>query len=473
MSAADAIELEMDVGPRVVATDADSAIELDLVDRDSSCNRCERVTDLNDAGQCRDCYHAVSSDGPQTMTPFAAISNESSANAAAKRPTEWVAPSTRGDGGTSEDSHASDAGIAAIRQGREARKQREAEKVIQERADAEHARLEVALANRPILSSREMVAGAAAEGHGVLVGWRGKGDMTRAAIATVLASANLPAEWVPEAVSAEAQASRAIGTLKVDGYTVQSEKKGKSPEVLHSYEARWMVNAPNFGGRVGDKSGDIVLVVTLIADRLDLEGDIELGARVLADYEERIGSELCKSADITAWLQRTLVGELDAVRYGVGWYVPRKHAATANTLCQAFETAGWGAEDSWISPALPVATGEQLRTGLLRGLSAEVRDVMHDLAKERDVAKTRENRDDIGNKRASTFLGRLKAVASRVVAYGALIGADRVATMQATISDAIKVLESSLSEDDAAIVSRFQNVWAEIEMDRKANGGVL
>lgn len=61
----------------------------------------------------------------------------------------------------------------------------------------------------------------------------------------------------------------------------------------------------------------------------------------------------------------------------------------------------------------------------------------------------------------------------RVVAYGTLLGADRVATMRTRIHDAIKMVETSLSEEDAAIVQRFQNIWEEIELDRARNGGML
>lgn len=406
------------------------------------------------------------------------------ASTARRNQRELVEPTARGAADAPvhhEDTHANDEAIEGIKARAAERRERDAEKKraeeqerIRQRVADEQARLAAAEAARPVLRGNDLVAGAAAEGNGVLVGWRGKGDMTRAAIATVLERAGLPTEWTPEAVSAEAQASRALATLKPDGFTVRTEKKKQRQVVeLKECDARWLVDSPNFGAGVGDKSGDVVLVATLTGDKLELEGDEALAERVRAEYKARTDAELCKSADITTWMQNTLVEKMDAVRYGVGWYVPRVHAALAGTLCKAFEDAGWGAEDSWISPSLPIATGDQLRTGILRGLTAEVKDVLDRLSKEREIAKTKENREDIGPKRAVTFLNDLKTVGRRVVGYGTLLGAERVSSLRTAIADAVAVLETSLSEEDRAIVERFANVWDEIERDRAKAGGVL
>lgn len=474
--------LEFD-GPRVSPTDHDAPIVLDMVDRGGACNLCGKVAELNDMAQCRDCFERVNEDmqlPPPAPLDLTAIAAESATNAAGKRnQTAFVAPTFVGNSDVpAVDSGASDVGIAAMKRAaaEQATRNRTAAEAleIQRRADAEVARIaaeQLAAEARPALNRGDMVAGASAEGHGVLVGWRGAGDLTRAQIASTLAGAGLPSSWIPEAVSARSQASRALSTL---GLEVTPEKKSKAQVVeITDHDWRWIVSRPNYGGGVGDKSGDIVLVATLVGDRLDLDGEEELAALVRAEYSERIGSEICKSSDITGWLQSVILKELDGVRYGVGWYVPRRHAATANTLCQAFERAGFGAEDSWISPALPVATGDELRSGLLKGLSSEVAAVVRQVAMERDTARTKEDRDDIGNKRAATFLGQLRTVGKRVIAFGNLLGADRVATLRDTIRAAIENLESSLSEEDAAIVSRFQNIWDELEIDRRNNGGVL
>lgn len=473
---ADTIDIELDdTTPERRAAAAASFNEerapIELVTPDDGCIECGKKVPLNLEGVCERCHRGGD---------IAAIAEQS--RAVGERTT--LAPSSRGADNAPahhDDTHTNDDAIAAMRQRAVEQRERDAaqraaaaEAEIQRRVSEEIERQQRIAERAPNMRNGDLIAGAAAEGHGVLVGWRGKGDMTRATIASVLDRANLPTDWTPEAVSAEAQASRAIATLRADGYTVRNEKK-RSRQVVEAKEcdARWIIDSPNHGASVGDKSGDVILVASLYGDKLELEGDEALAERVRGEYKSRIDAELCKSADITAWMQNALVEKMDAVRYGVGWYVPRAHAATANTLCQAFELAGWGAEDSWISPALPIASGDQLRAGLLRGLAAEVKAVLEQVTKEREIARTKENREDIGPKRAATFLSDLKTVGRRVVAYGALLGADMVATLRTAIADAIGVLETSLSEEDRAITTRFQNIWEEIERDRAAAGGVL
>lgn len=489
------------------ASDSDvRPLELDLED----CRVCGARRPLNDESVCRACY------GAQAGTPAhdgiaaavaddaaaAAVESDLAAIAASSvvdpsRPTYalgsirddragFIAPTTTSsvehETSTSPEAIANQAAIREIRE--RARRQREGAERMRvaalQAAEAEFAAKDaregaivpVETKGIPHLKAGDLVAGAAAAGHGVLVGWKGDGDMTRAKLVATLARAGLPIEWAPDAASARAQAGRAVGALGSEGYDVSAEKKSKRQTVeVKPYDNRWTVGNVNHEGTVGDKFGEIVLVVTLTGDELEIEGDPELAARVKADYAEKIGQELYRSSDVTTWLYKVLRDELDAVRFGVGWYVPRTHAATAARLCEAFSSLPWGAD--WIVPALPVATSEQLRSGILRGLSDEVAAVMNQLENERVTAVTKENRQDIGQKRATTFLRMLREIGGRVVAYGALLGDGRVSSLRSQIQSAIEELESSMSEDDAALVARFANIWDEIELDRRRNGGVI
>ncbi len=475
------IELEMDVGPRV-KTDHEAppvGIELDMViGRDAPCDLCGNLAPLNDRAQCRICFEELDRNA-QTAPPSGldSIVAESAENAAGKRnQTAFVAPTTVGNSDVpAVDSGASDAGIAMLREQAAVRRAQAAKAATdaQLRARAERDVLAIVPdpteTARPLLQHGNMIAGAVAAGHGVLVGWCGKGDMTRAKLCEVLASAGLPADWAPEAASARAQAGRAVGALGSEGYDVRAEKKAQRQVIeLTPYDFRWTVGLVDHTGKVGDKFGEVALVCTLTADKLEIEGDDELAAKVQADYQERIGSELYRSSDVTSWVATVLKDRLCAVKYGVGWYVPRASASIAARLCDTLERVGWG--NDWINPALPIATCDELSAGILRGLSNEVAAVMHRLKSERETAKTKEDREDIGPKRAATFLRELREIADRVAAYGRLLGANRVESMRSQITASIAQLENVLGEDDAGLVARFDNVWEEIELDRKRAG---
>lgn len=81
--------------------------------------------------------------------------------------------------------------------------------------------------------------------------------------------------------------------------------------------------------------------------------------------------------------------------------------------------------------------------------------------------------DDIGKTRAESMLKELRAIGGRVVAYGQILGEQRVERAQRTIRDAIVELEGIAGDDYSGISARFSAVWDEIELDRKRTGGVL
>jgi hypothetical protein len=334
------------------------------------------------------------------------------------------------------------------------------------------------------LEHGSMVAGAVAEGHGVLVGWSGKGKLTRGALVEAIASAEAKA---PLAASARAQAGRVMSTLTGLGFVVRVARENKAVGTT-----MWTVGKVNHKSLVGSELGSVEMRVTLNANgELATEGNVALGERVRTEYQLALDSEIYQAADITGWLGRTLMLTYSAVRFGVGWYVPACHADAAGKLCAAV-AAVWGTD--WIVPALPVATSDQLRDGIVRGLTGEVDGLMARLTTERATAKAaRDNAmhvaqlatdqaamdaaiklaGDIGPKRAGTFLAELRGIGARIVAYGQVLGEERIACAREQVRQAVIELETVLGDDYSGISARFSAVWDEIELDRKRHGGAL
>jgi len=313
----------------------------------------------------------------------------------------------------------------------------------------------------------QLVAGAVADGHGVLLGWRGDGQLTRGDLLGALDAIGM-AGATPETTSARAQAGRAVVALNATGYIVRTERRASGATAGVS---RWTVGSAHHTGNVGDTFGTTVLIVTLAGTTLSVDGDQQLGRRVLEAYNAAIATEVYQAADITAWLGRTLRARYDAVRFGVGWYVPARHAAAAGQLCEAVSAIGWGAD--WIVPALPVATSDQLRDGIVRGLTMEVAQLLGRLEAARAAARETRQSGDIGAKRAESYLVDLRHIGARIVAYGQVLGEERVATAREAVRSAVGELEAVLGDEHTGISARFAAVWEEIAMDRSRSGGVL
>jgi hypothetical protein len=312
------------------------------------------------------------------------------------------------------------------------------------------------------LSGTTMVAGAAAEGNAVLVGWTGKGDMTRAALAARLEAASLPVTLLPVIRSAHAQAGRAI--RDACGTKYHHKAMTGRPE---NGVAGWTIGQVQGGAAVGEAYGRTVAAVVLQADgQLVITSDTDnahLVTDIQTDYANRIATELYQSADVTAWLRSVITTVAGGVKLGGIYYVPRAGAATAEALCASMSKA-WG--EGWIDPALPVATTDQLKRGIVRGLQAEATEILHDLDAQRTVAKEQHaagarRSEDIGPRAAGTVLANLRKVAERCVAYGALLGAEYVAELRASVLAAIATVEPLL--DDTS--QRGWMIWEEIERE--------
>lgn len=341
----------------------------------------------------------------------------------------------------------------------------------------------------------ELVAGSVAEGNGILVGWRGDSQMTRGALLEALDRLGHK-DWAPKPKDARAQAGRAVGTLT--GYHIKAERKAqvirRGMAARPSGEHRWFVGQVNTMSTPGENYGTTVLVMTLSpSGELTGAGDQELAAKVIADYKQRCADELYTSADLTSWLAETLKERCGAVNYAVGWYIPANHRGDAIALCNAVSATGWG--NNWLGskerPALPIATCDELRDGLVRGLKDEVAELIGKLETERAKARqeredaiaaaraeaiangedpsvahiTVRRRGDIGEDRAQTYLLSMRDISRRVLAYGELLGEERVASARGAVLDVVAELEGLLAADYQGIGARFAAVFDEIADD--------
>lgn len=323
------------------------------------------------------------------------------------------------------------------------------------------------MAIAPNIYHGNLVAGAAAEGNGVLVGWSGRGELTRARLIEIATGAGLPVEWCPRAKDPAVQLTRAVRAAA--GGLYNAEQPPRPVELApgeRAWTSRWVLVQRALSDlivTVGATYGQIALVATLYGDTLEIESEDEvLARRVRDDFQARIDGERFVAADVTAWLVSVLRENMDAVRYGGNWYIPRVWRSLAETLCTAFQTAKWG--HNWMVPALPIATSAQLSAGLAHGLEAEVDEVLADIFADRARAKE-EGRLDIGQRAAETFMVRLRGVGQRVVGYTDLLGGF-VDELRFRIHDAMieldKVLDGGLD---------FAQQWAMVERERAANGG--
>lgn len=317
-----------------------------------------------------------------------------------------------------------------------------------------------------MLSGANMVAGAAAEGEAVLVGWSGSGELTRAQISERLAAAGLPTNLTPAARTAHAQAGRSTVEACGTKYDVTAERRGDLVGAA-PYAARWNISTPIHGAAIGQPAATTIGCVTLMSDgSLTTEGPAELCAAIRAEFDRRCAGEIFQSADVTAWMRSVVCGTLGGVKLGGVYYVPRAGAARAEALCTSV-AAVWGT--NWITPALPVATSDQLRRGLVRGLSDEAAEILADLATQRKIAAQtaadgKRKTADIGTRAAATFMLKLRTVAERALSYGALLGPELVTELRATVLAALETVEPLM--DPAA--QRGWLIWEELEREQTA-----
>lgn len=362
-----------------------------------------------------------------------------------------------GDGAAEVDSHASDAGIALLKQKTAARKAAEAKVKADLDGQAPLAMGEVTSNESVVLRHGDLVAGAAAEGHGVLVGWNGRGPLTHARLCELAVAAGLPEDVMPSPREVATQARRAVKAFAGAELVFYTEDRGR----------KWRLERPVSSAKPGEKSGDVAIVVTLEGNIVKCEGDETLSVQIEAEFKRLVADGLHQSTDISRWLvDDVLRGHLSAAKYGGNWYVPRRHRAIAERVVSTFD-GEWGCD--WMNPALPVATSAQLAQGLARGLAEEIAEIVAESAEARAEAQGK-GKDDLGKTKAAGLLLKLRAATERVIAYGQLLGERLVADCREAIrAETVKLDEVT----NDGISERFAAVWDEIEYDIKRNGGVL
>jgi hypothetical protein len=190
----------------------------------------------------------------------------------------------------------------------------------------------------------------------------------------------------------------------------------------------------------------------LVADLHDngtvtFTGDETLGARVRSAFDARVASNVYDSTDLIQWLEKML----RRVHHGITWggmiYVPSGEVEAVKQLIGAVKTL--------MGRAFAVAcvtTEEGLIEGLVEGLAEEAADVgkkftdAQDMARERArkaalLAEKSEAEADLAARRAvvlsgaaATILREIATVSERVRGYEALLGAERVAGVKATLT---------------------------------------
>lgn len=282
-----------------------------------------------------------------------------------------------------------------------------------------------------------VVAGQAADGAGGLVCWAGMGALGRPAILAALSEAGLPVDWAPVAVTSKAHAGDAIRRLNSRGYIVRAARRADlqaKTGVRPMWDARWIVARSHAAsGEVGGSAGTVEVAIELRGEAISFEGDDALASEVREIFNALRAEEVYQAGDVTVWLGRVLCREMGATKLGLGHYVPAAQRARANALCAAMMIR-WGR--SWMCPLLPVATSDELRIGLARGMEDDVRAIAQSVENARSSARG-ENRQDMTPGKAASFLRSLGEVQERLGAYRSLCGDRAIAPAQRLIAELI------------------------------------
>lgn len=309
------------------------------------------------------------------------------------------------------------------------------------------------------LTHGNVVAGAVAEGNGILTHWNGEGPLSRATVTELATAAGLDPSWLPKAKSAETQAHHAVTQVAREFKLDAKREKKTHKDAGAAYDARWRVTDPSTAGNdAGQSAGSIALVVTLNDGVLSFSGTTEIAEKIEAAYKDLTGREVLQAGHVTSWLGNEVIRDrLGGVKYGGCWYVPAATRAAAEKIIAAFAPA-WGTD--WMNPPTPIATSEQLARGIANGLAAEVDDTLRELAK--DGSKCRGGK--VGETAAITYLRRFKDHGARALAFGHLLGEELVKEVKAKIAKATEELDG-LIDDGLGTVKRFELIWEELERD--------
>jgi len=328
------------------------------------------------------------------------------------------------------------------------------------------------------IRANAMVAGAAASGHGVLVGFSGRGTMTHAEYTTLCDTAAIPADWRMTPKTAHAQIGRIVQGLNNLGFVARADKtkaqraiaarpnrpgyhQGALP--VPTWTARYQIARTSRTGSVGGAFGEIVCTVTLTAtDEVQIESsDADLAARIRTDFDSAMASSVYQAVDVSSWIASTIVERYRGARLGGNWYVRREHAERCERLLRCF-AQGWGKE--WLLPPLPVATSDELCQGLVKNFTAEAEIVLASYRESLDAARKR-GEDRISSRAARPLWSEITTLAERAVEFSSLFSEHSgLRNLRSVLSAAANEIAESLD----GMTQRFELIFDELA--REAGG---
>lgn len=307
------------------------------------------------------------------------------------------------------------------------------------------------MTNSNLYRSSDLVAGATAEGYGLLVGWQGLGEMTRARLTDIVTPvAGFEAAWLPAAKEPGTQLTSAIHSAQGNLYSAERVAKStwSAETEPREWSSRWLLvsRAGSSDIAIGAAFGQVALVATLYIEasghELVIDGNPALAAIVRADFEARIASAMYKASDVTAWLAGVMANRLDAVKLGGCWYLPRRTKTLGANLCEAFRSSGWGR--AWMNPPLPIATTGEAVAGIAQGLADEAGEIAAEVEAER-ADRVAAGHLDIGTRKAEGFIERMRSLGKRMFRHADLLG-DALSVCHAGLCDAMISLTSILPD---------------------------
>jgi len=273
----------------------------------------------------------------------------------------------------------------------------------------------------PIDNTMLIVSADYAEGSGVGVGWSGRGELPRGTIATIARDLELPE---PRAKSEKSHAAKACQS--VSGRYDCRASKGRNEWIIHNADDpknfRRVAIMQLISGKL--ENDEPYFVDNAMHDRE--QGDVVCHIR--DEYQRRCDGEIMTCNDITLWCD-LVMRSLDAIPVAVLWYVPARNVEKAKAFAAAIG-AVWGA--NWTSPPMPMVKSSELSGNLVRGFASECETVLQPL---KDVEGAE---GGIGSRGAAAMKDRVEQLRAKCRAYAALLGADKVATVSATLDQAIE-----------------------------------
>jgi hypothetical protein len=302
---------------------------------------------------------------------------------------------------------------------------RVAQQAAAERAAKARAKQEEAEAGRRAAAAREMVAGAAAEGHGCLVAWQGAGEMRLDDLCRLAGDHGLVG---PEAKSPHLLAARALRAATQGRGTVKPASRPRNA----AWAARWIIATIDGRAEIGESAG-IVDGAAELSPSGDLVVTGPLKQEIESAYKTLREEQTLTAGDVTHWLH-ALIREQGGVRVGAASYLPAATRSILEPLIGELEKQ-WG---TWLSPT-PVATSDQLLDGIMRGLADEVKALDAKLEAAREAARER-GAHDIGARAGASAHKECMDLIGRVRSWSVMIGPIRCEqVLAATTSLQIKI----------------------------------